>query len=279
MKNDKELKLPEERSEPVKNIGGYSLLIYGRKKIGKTTFTRWFPKTLHMMFEPGAKKLRLYKIEPQNWLEVKQYVKLIRKDKRFETIVIDPPDIMYDLCSDYVCKSKLMVEHPSDAGWGKGWREVKKEFLNVIGSLLTSGKGVIFISHQKEHEVELRDGTKLEVITNTMPKQAKEIIEGLVDLWANYDYDGKRRVLHILGDEYLDVGHRLNENPDPKFLYTDKTPIREIDMGKTSKEAYENFMKAFNNELIKPERKEDAEQAFSRSKLERKFKTKTKYRR
>jgi len=57
--------------------------------------------------------------------------------------------------------------------------------------------------------------------------------------------------LTILGDDFTDAGHRLNEEPGPRFLHTDKSPIRTIPMGKTSKEAYENFLRAFNNQLVK----------------------------
>ena len=252
-----EYTLPTEKSIPIDDIGGYTILIFGKKKIGKTTICQHFKNTLFFMLERGAKKLSIYKREPKTWFEFKKYVALLQKDKTFDTVVIDPPDIAYDLCLRYVCDTKLGIDHPGGVNdYGKSWNAVKSEFISEIRKIENSGKGVIFISHQKETEIEKRDGKKYSMLTNTMPGQAKEVIEGMVDLWANYDYDGEKRTLIIQGDDFIDAGHRLNEPPNPKFLYTNGEPIREIPMGKTSKEAYDNLTKAFNNKLEKPRKEE-----------------------
>ncbi len=256
-KNKIEYTLPTERSTPLDTIGQYIILIFGKKKIGKTTICQHFEKAFFLMFEPGAKKLSIFKREPKTWLEFKKYVALLQKDWEFDTVVIDPPDIAYELCLRYVCDTKLFIDHPGGVNdYGKSWNAVKTEFVTEIRKIINSGKGVIFISHQKEVEIEKRDGKKYNMLTNTMPGQAKEVIEGMVDVWANYDYDGEKRTLTIMGDDFIDAGHRLNEPPDPKFLYTNGEPIREISMGKTSKEAYENLIKAFNNELEQPRKEE-----------------------
>lgn len=241
--------LPTEKSKPVSTIGGYSILIYGKKKIGKTTLAAQFPDALFLMLEPGAKKLSIYQRSVPDWRHFKGYVQLICAQKNpFQTIVIDPVDILYDHCLRYVC-TKLVIQHPSDEAYGKGWDAVKKEFNGEISKLLNSGKGVIFISHMKEEEIEERSGKKYHRRTNTMAGQARGAIEGVVDVWACYDYEGKERTLTILGDDFTDAGHRLNEPPGARFLFSSGRPIREIPMGKTSKEAFENFMKAFNNQL------------------------------
>lgn len=242
-----EYSLPTQRSVPVENLGGYTMLIYGRKKIGKTSLCKEFPGSLFLFFEPGGKALRLFQRQVTSWLAFKRYIDLIVKDSTFKTIIIDVADYAYDMCSAYVCKD-LGVDHPSDAGWGKGWNAVKKEFNGEILRLLRCGKGVIFISHQREEEIEERSGRKYHRKTNTLSGQAREALEGLVDIWANYDYEEKKRVLTILGDDFTDAGHRLEE----KFKYTNGNPIREISMGKSSQEGYKNFLDGFNNKLIEP---------------------------
>lgn len=242
--------LPTERSRPVTDLGGYSILFYGKKKIGKTTMCQHFPATLFLEFEPGAKKLAIFQKPVKSWNEFRQYVKLIATDTKFKTIVIDPVDISYDMCMAYVC-TKLNIIHPSEADWGKGWSAVKKEFMGEMNKLLNSGKGIIFISHLREEEIEERGKKPYHRKTNTMSGQAKEAIEGVVDVWACYDYSSGKRTLTILGDDFNDVGHRLNEEPDARFIYPGGEPIRTIPMGKTSKEAYGNFLKAFNNQLPK----------------------------
>lgn len=245
-----QVSLPTERSKPVTDLGGYSILFYGKKKIGKTTMCQHFPDTLFLMAEAGAKKLSIWQKPVRSWNEFRQYVKLLQTDKRFKTIVIDPVDVMYDMCMAYVC-TKLNIIHPSEADWGKGWSAVKKEFMGENNKLLNSGKGIIYISHLREEEIEERGKKSYHRKTNTMSGQAKEAIEGVVDVWACYDYSSGKRTLTILGDDFNDVGHRLNEEPGARFLYTNGEPIRVIDMGKSSKESYANFLKAFNNQLVK----------------------------
>lgn len=242
-----EYKLPETLSKPVDNLGGYVMLVYGAKKIGKTTLCSVFEDSLFLFFEPGGKALRIYQEPMTSWKKFTRFIDLIIKDKRFKTIIIDPADYAYDECMEEVC-NLLGITHPTEAGYGKGWNAVKKEFINQILRLTRAGKGVIFLSHQKEEEIEDRHGKTFMKKTNTMSRQAKEVLEGIVDIWANYDYEGKKRVLTILGDDYIDAGHRLKE----RFRYTDGTRIRKINMGNSEVEAHEAFISAFNNKLEKP---------------------------
>ena len=78
-----------------------------------------------------------------------------------------------------------------------------------------------------------------------MSGQAKDVLEGLIDIWVNYDYDGRRRFLIIQGTDEIDAGHRLQDH----FNYADGSKIERIDMGTSPKQAYINFINAFNNNL------------------------------
>jgi len=240
------LTLPKERSTPCDKLQDYSMLLYGEKKIGKTSLASKFKKAFFMLCEPGGKALSLYSRPVRNWLEFKTYVRLIIKSSEFENVVIDTADYSYEYCFDYVCK-KMVIDHPSDEAWGKGWKAVKKEYAAEINKLLHSGKGVIFISHAREEEVEKRGGEKFNRTASTLAGQAKELLEGLVDVWAYYTYEGDQRVMIIQGDDYIDAGHRI----EGRFLYTDGTPIRKIPMGNSKDEAYQNFVDAFENKLTK----------------------------
>lgn len=246
-----EYTLPTELSTPVNDLGGYVMLLFGKKKIGKTTLASMFnkagKKVLFLFFEPGGKALRLYQEPMTSWRKFTRFVELLKKDDRFGTVVIDTADYAYNDCFTETCTA-LGITHPSEETYGKGWNAISTEFTKQVRALLKSGKGVIFISHQKEVEIEDRDGTTHEKITNTLSGQAREVIEGLVDIWANYDYDeNNKRVLTILGSRELDAGHRLKE----RFKYTDGSRIRKIPMGKSEEEGYENFVLAFNNKLEK----------------------------
>ena len=246
-KFDTDLTLPKEKSQPCDELQDYSILLYGEKKIGKTTLSSMFKNAFFMLCEPGGKALSLYSRPVRNWLEFKAYVRLIIKSKNFENVVIDTADYSYEYCFDYQCK-KMVIDHPADEAWGKGWKAIKKEYSSEITKLLHSGKGVIFISHAREEEVKKRGGETYNRTASTLSGQAKELLEGLVDIWAFYTYEGNQRVLIIQGDDYIDAGHRV----EGRFLYPDGSPMERINMGNSKEEAYTNFVAAFENKLDKP---------------------------
>lgn len=244
-----DVSLPTELSIPRDKIGDYSILIYGEKKIGKTTLASQFEKAIFLMCEPGGRALRIYQRPIFNWQEFKKYVSLLRRDKSFKTVVIDTIDIAYRMCVSYVCK-KLVISDLAEEDWGVGWRAAREEFSDTMLDLLNA-KGVIFLSHAIEREIKKRDGTKYHYISPTMGGQAREFLEGIIDIWAYYYYEDKKRYLLIQGNDHIGAGHRV----DGRFKYSDDSPIAEIPMGNSPKEAYKNFMDAFNNQLQKGEDK------------------------
>jgi hypothetical protein len=234
------LSLPKERSEASTHLEDYITLLYGPKKIGKTTFASQFPDAFFMMFEPGSKALEIYSRPMKKWADFKAYVDLLTVDKRFKNVVIDTADLCYLFCERFTC-AKLGVEDIADAGYGKGWRSSKIEFILTINKLVNAGKGIIFLSHSSEREVELADGSEIMRVTSTMSKQAAEVLEALVDIWVYYRYTktGGREFV-IRGTQKIDAGTRTKKN----FLGISRIPA-----GNNEEEAYENFVAAFENRL------------------------------
>lgn len=241
---ESKLTLPMGKSEPSELLQDYSILIYGAKKIGKTSLCAQFEDTLGFMTEPGGRAQSMFQVSCKSWSELRGYTKLFIQDDRFKTGVVDTADIAYEMCLSYVCK-KMVIDHPSDEGYGKGWNAVRKEFSSWVMELLGSGKGVIFLSHTKDSEFKTRKGDSFNKIGASMAGQAADVIQGLVDIWGNYSYDGKRRYLIIGGSEEVDAGSRVEGH----FLDVEGHPLDRIPMGENAKEAYRNFMAAFNNEL------------------------------
>lgn len=252
--------LPTRKTKPVATLLGYILLLFGEKKIGKTTLlAEGGDETFFAFFEPGGKALSLYGDQfGDSWIRFKLAVKKLTTEqpRRFNHVVIDTVDMAYKTSVKYTLK-KLDIEHQSDEGYGKGWAASRDDFELPIMQLVNAGIAVTFISHADEREVKLRDGTAYDKLSPTMPKQPRELIEGLVDIWAYYGYDGKRRVLVIQGDDHIAAGHRLSEH----FKTLEGKRIREIDMGSSPAEAYKNFNDAFHNRYIPPakKREEDSE--------------------
>ncbi len=249
-----DLTLPTERSTPSTRMGDYTTLLFGEKKIGKTSLTAQYPKTIHLMLEPGGKALTILQRPVGSWKEYLGYVKLLKKDKSFATVSVDTADILYAYCFEYVT-NKMGIDHPADEAFGKGWKAIRDEFERGVMALINTGKGIMFISHATEREIKMRDGATYDRIQPTMAGQARDVLEGLVDLWFYYGYDGSRRTLTIQGSDHIGAGHRLENN----FKTPDGAPVTEIDMGGSAAEGYANLVAAFQNKYTPRKRKEDDE--------------------
>lgn len=236
----KELALPLEKSEAKTDLVDFTQLWYGREKIGKTSLLAQYPDLLIFSFEPGCKALSVYETHPKNWAEFKKYIRLLEKTKRFRTIGVDTVDLAYQMCYEYVC-TKMGVVHPKDDAWTI-WKMIRTEFAKEV-IRLASIRPTVFLSHESEKELKVRSGEYTHRIIPSMSKQAREVLEPLIDIWAymRYKDDGNREIL-IRGTKHISAGHRLPNN----FI-----DISKIDMGKSAEEAYTNFISAFNNKADK----------------------------
>jgi hypothetical protein len=245
------LSLPSKPKEPDTDLGRYTLLLYGREKIGKTTMLSSFPDALFFSTEPGTKGLRIFEFNSEdggvkNWDLFRKGVDLlIANPDRFKTIVVDTVDRAYDMCMDWVCENRG-IEYPghdADGGedFGKSWRAVKLEFLEQIHRIIQSGRGLCFTSHVREETIRTRSGEKYTRIYPSMSKQARTVVEAIVDLffYAEYirDVSGEnRRVLICQGDETVWAGARATSaEVFPTFLPMERDGykvIREAFSGK-----------------------------------------------
>lgn len=229
------LTLPTEKKVVSFNLLEYILLVYGREKIGKTTLLSSFPDAMFITTEPGTKGLEIFEFldrPVKDWGEIMQAVVLLEKSKkRFKYVIIDTADRAYDMCLDWVC-SKRGIEYPGqdDQGredYGKSWRAVKSEFVDMVHRIIRTGRGIAFTSHMKETEIKTKSGDKYDRIYPSMSNQARTVIEALVDLFFFADYvkdihGSTRRILITEGDESIWAGHRKCAGDMPRFLPLDE---------------------------------------------------------
>ena len=227
-----ELSLPDAPKVANFDLQEYTILVYGREKIGKTSFFCSFPDALFLTTEPGTKNLEIFEFNAddgacKNWALIRRAVDLLEKTDRFKNVIFDTVDRAYDMCLDYVC-SKRGIEYPGEdaAGkqdWGKSWKAVKGEFIDVVHRILQTGRGLCFTSHATESEISTRSGDKYTRIYPSMSGQARKVIEALVDLFFYAEYvrnsDGETsRVLITEGDETIWAGQRKCPHPIPRFI-------------------------------------------------------------
>ena len=243
--------LSKELTKPSNRLEDYIILLTGEKKIGKTTLAAEFNPdgSYFLATEVGYHGLEIRKSDIPDWRTAKEAAIALKKEgKKFGPIIVDTVDKLFDLCDRYTCE-KQGIQHLSDADWGRGYSECRKEFDRYISSLSQIGVGLILITHTEEKEVKRRGGGSYDRIVPTMSRQARQVIEPLVDIWTYYMYDGDRRVLVIQGDDHISAGHRLVK----RFRTPAGKPIRQIEMGRSAKRGYQNLMAAFNNEYIPPD--------------------------
>lgn len=233
--------LPKKKSSKERNHLKKKYLIYGDPKSGKTTFCANFGDDEHKMLffcsEPGHGEVEIYKWErkdghqPQNWMD---FIECCRElydtnSHDFSLLVIDTVDILWNWCTDYICKMND-ISHPSEMGFGKAYQAISAEFSKVCNQLGQRGIGFIFISHKKEYSVQV--GPREQMFTSTtLASGAQKFIHGFVDyIWFfTQTLDGKR---YILTDrsENINAGSRGDINLEPLPLRMPMDPKRVIEL-------------------------------------------------
>ncbi len=246
-----DLVLATERNVPPEGIAGYSICIFGAKKIGKTSLAAEFPGAYFLATEPGTKALRVRSSFIPDWDHFVGYIDLLEKQKDPEmTVIVDIIDLAYDMIYDKTCKALGIKSPTEEKDFGATWREIKKLFRQQVQRIISMPGGALFLSHDTEKEITLRDGSKTDRVQPTMSKAPLGEVEGIVDLIGFYGYDGEDRFLSIKGHSELMAGSRLVE----RFLVKGKeagtadSSVHRIPMGSSAKESYKNILKAFNNQ-------------------------------
>lgn len=245
--------LPKKKTKPVSDFGRYRILIFGERKIGKTTLCSHLPDALFLPTEEGIKDLKVYTsvdeddnpILLDSWPLFKAWCLAFRKTDRFKTAVIDTVDGAYDLCEDWCCK-ELKIESPNDLNWGEAWTYIYRQFKSVFRPLFNCGKGVVMLSHSKSKSIERWDrDDALDQLQCSVTGKCGSYLTGAVDIWAYYGYKGSKRRLYLLGNEQLDAGNRLENH----LLTPEGEKLPYLPLGNSSKEAYDNLMLAWDNKI------------------------------
>lgn len=239
--SDTKYALPTTPSVIAENIIDYSFLIYGRKKIGKTSLVARFDKSLFFMFEPGTKAQSVYQVPRTGcfteWKDVRGFVRTLQKGAHeFITGVFDPGNKAYDLCLKYVC-IREGISHPGKMkDYGASWKLVSAEFEDIHLQLANAGLAFIVIAHEKFDD-------EKQMIVPRFSNATDEFYEGVIDNIFYYHYVGSERFLQIRGTEEITAGTRC----EGRFMTVDGRPIFKIPMGKNADEAYNNLLSAWDN--------------------------------
>lgn len=191
-----------------RDLRGKYLLLYGKPKTGKTSFSAQLPKNLLIAFEKGYNAIsNLKAVDIQKWTDFKIVLKQLEKPEAramYDSITIDTLSIAYQMCEDFVC-AQNGVQKISDISWGGGWSAAKKEFENALRKITMLGYGLLLIAHSSIRIEKTPDGSDVEILSPDAPKRAYEIANGIVD------------IIGYIGSEYRD-------GAVTQYLYTRETP-------------------------------------------------------
>jgi len=250
-----DLVLPTEFVEPSGELKDFSLLVHGEKKVGKTTLSLQGGRVLLLQFDPPQKAYRRLEIVVKEWGHFLAILKKLEEQGNrltgmYDRIVIDGADIWFQQCQAYVCK-QLGIKHPQDEDFGVAWSALRQEFSLGVDRILKLPRGVWFLCHSIWKEIKSRSGIKQERLLPRLSGMAEEILNGKVDGWFAYDFEGDERILILRADQKTGAGHRMDFEDCPHFRTTDKThvPIQYLRAGPSAKTAYQRLEAAFNNVL------------------------------
>ena len=179
-----------------RDLKGKYIAIYGREKVGKTTFGAKLPRALFCNFEVGTNFLS--GVRAQNvskWSDFKLILRQLEQPKAheiYDTVVIDTVSQAYTLCEEFIC-AQAGVQKLGDIPYGAGYASCKKEFESALRKITMLGYGICCICHSEIKKESGPNDTTVEVVSPAMPARAADVVNRLVDIIAYIDvsYDEK----------------------------------------------------------------------------------------
>ena len=222
-----DLRLPKEKKAIVTDFRRYTMLLYGRPKIGKTTWLSTWEDVLFFATEPGTAGQEIFEFNAndggvRNWHIALKGAELLERSDRFRNVVVDTADELFSHCVEHVCKEMgikgLGLTPEGESDWGRSYREVRKQFAALLYRIKRTGRGLMLTAHAREREIKAKSGEKYDIIEPTLSKSAGEIVLPLVDFifFADYMRDEKGKTVRVVvthGDDTITAGHRAGDFP------------------------------------------------------------------
>lgn len=186
-------------------------LIYGQPGLGKTTFALSAPNPVLLDFDNGV-----HRVSPEHQkdtLQITSWQDCLDELKAgtfapYQTIIIDTAGKMLDYLGAYIIARNPKMGRANGALTLQGYGERKGEFTNLIKTLSTMGKHIVFIAHEKEEKDNETTYKRPEIGGSSGNDLYKEL-----DLIGYMEAIGKKRTISFLPQEkyYAKNACGLNE--------------------------------------------------------------------
>jgi hypothetical protein len=264
------LALPMGESSVSGGMQTSSWLLYGVKRIGKSSLAARFPGAIVFKFEIASQRVKSVNVDCPSWGHFLRYIELLRTEKaqhgdawKREVAVIDTPFEAYARCKEYVCKKNGITYTSDDKAYGGIWDKISAEFRRAHMELTALGLGLIIVCHDEVRECSTRAGQKFDMVIPKLSKQADDLYRAIIENVIYYHYRDKQRWMTIRGSDYIFAGV-TGDADDPVFLTPSGAPIYAVYAGETSQQAFTNLKTAYEcrqEETYAEETEQYAEQA------------------
>lgn len=223
--------LPENKPM-TKDITPKVFFIWGQSMHGKTYLAKHFPSPIILNTDGNGKKIETPHIDISDFETFVAVLKEIENGKHtYKTIVIDLVDDIKSFLEEYVCK-KYGVENLADAGFGKGYGDVKAIWKRLQIRLSKLPYYVVFISHIIQTTDEYDKETVIE--QPSLEQKYLNMTKGRTDIMIKCQKVGKnylqlcteRRDLYSTTD--IKDEELLETLKDVKSLFEDKKPTVKV---------------------------------------------------
>lgn len=228
-----------------------SWLLYGVKRIGKSSLASKFPGAIVFKFEIASQRVKSFNCDCPSWAHFLKYIDLLRAEKMKagsawarKFAVIDTPYEAYARCKEYVCKQNGITYTSDDRAFGGIWDKISAEFRRVHMELQSLGMGLCVVCHDELKECTTRAGQKFDMVIPKLSKQADDLYRAIIENVIYYHYRDKQRWMTLRGSDYIFAGV-IGDEDDPVFMTPEGKKIYAVYAGETATEAYNNLKAAF----------------------------------
>lgn len=244
-----------------RSLKGYSVMLYGDPKSGKTSTAVRFPKHLLVAFEKGYAAIPGAMPYPvDRWTQFLDVISELETDEakeKFETIIIDTADIAYDLCEKFICM-RNGVESIGDIPYGKGYSLLAQEYDEKLRKITQMGYGLVLISHSTDKTFTDEQGIEYNQIVPTLPKKANTIVSRLCDI-IGYSRnvtleDGTNQTrLFMRGTPRFMAGSRFRDVPSVGYQFPHSIELSYDELTKTIAEAVDAIESGYGESSVTSE--------------------------
>lgn len=166
----------------------HRVLLYGAPYSGKTTFASQWPKPFAITFDNNAQYILkdgkpMFPAGGDNSYYVKDledYMAALATAEKggFETLIIDPLDLMGNMVRDKVLDDEGITDE-AEGQFGRPWRLIKKLFEKLLTRASQFDGNIIFVSWENEKDINDRLGRP---VTHYEPSFNRKLITHVTGL-------------------------------------------------------------------------------------------------